>query len=141
MRRDEALLKVIEDVYEGGKDLIPNWQLLNHAKKSLENGGSEGLKKYYENCLNSGGKKVKETLERNGRKTLESEYQCFMEIYSSNGDTPSQLPERRAHHQAPARGELGLLWFESYSNDPTVVMSGTVQCPSCQRLINRLYRK
>jgi len=84
MERDEAMLKVIEEVYEGGKDLIRNWSLLEHARARLESGGVEGLRTYYKQCLDLSNPKerwVKHTLERHGRKTLESEYRRFLTIY------------------------------------------------------------
>ena len=84
MDRGEAMLKVVQDIYDGGKDLIPNWLLLEHAKDSLKSGGPDGLKLYYERCLNSPkGKGVKARLERHGRKTLESERPRFMAVYNS----------------------------------------------------------
>ena len=39
MNCGEAMLKVVEDIYEGGKDLIPNGQLLNGAAAALQRGG------------------------------------------------------------------------------------------------------
>jgi len=86
MNRAEAMLKVVQDVYDGGKDLIPGWQLLEHAKDRLKCGGPDGLKRYYELCLDLNdhrGRCVKATLERNGSTTLESEYSRFIEAYRS----------------------------------------------------------
>lgn len=80
MDRGAAMLKVILDVYEGGKDLIPVWKLKEHAQDALAKGGVEGLRRYYEACLRGSGNRVKATLDRNGRKTLESEYERFMAI-------------------------------------------------------------
>ena len=84
MERGEAMLKVVEEVYEGGKDLIRNWSLLEHARARLESGGVEGLRTYYKQCLdlsNPRGRWVKDTLEQHRRKTLESEYVRFLRIY------------------------------------------------------------
>ena len=84
MERGEAMLKVVEEVYEGGKDLIRNWSLLEHARAQLESGGAEGLRTYYKQCLDLSDPKkrwVKDALRRHGRKTLESEYVRFLTIY------------------------------------------------------------
>ncbi len=81
-----AMLKVVQDVVDGGKDLIHGWRLLDHAKDALKRGGPDGLKRYYERCLDLNdpkGKRVKATLERNGRKTLESEHARFLAAYNS----------------------------------------------------------
>lgn len=75
------MLSVVHDVWESGKDLIPGWRLKQHAEDAFARGGAEGLRRYYEACLRGGGTRVKLTLERNGRKTLESEYTRFMTIY------------------------------------------------------------
>jgi hypothetical protein len=69
-----AMLAVVLDVWGGGKDLIQGWRLKQHAEDALEKGGVEGLRRYYDACLRGGGTRVRLTLERNGRKTLESEY-------------------------------------------------------------------
>ena len=84
MERGAAMLRVVEEVYEGGKDLIRNWSLLDHARARLESGGAEGLRTYYKECLELGHPRerwAKETLERHHRKTLESEYPRFLTIY------------------------------------------------------------
>ena len=89
MERGEAMLKVVEDVYEGGKDLIRNWSLLEHARARLESGGVEGLRTYYKQCLdlsNPRGRWVKDTLEQHRRKTLESEYVRFLRIYRARSN-------------------------------------------------------
>ena len=85
MDREQAMLDVVREVYEGGKDLIRNWKLLEHATDALKRGGPEGLKRYYERCLDANTKArwARETLERNGRKTLESEHARFLTIYRS----------------------------------------------------------
>jgi len=48
MDRGTAMLAVVLDVYEGGKDLIPGWKLKEHAESALATGGVEGLRRYYE---------------------------------------------------------------------------------------------
>jgi len=77
-----ALMAVILDVYEGGKDVIPGWKLKVNAEKAAEK-GVEGVRRYYDNCLAGAGTRVKDTLERHGRKTLESEHGRFMAIYKA----------------------------------------------------------
>jgi hypothetical protein len=79
-----AMLAVVLDVWEGGKDLINGWRLKRHAEDALATGGVEGLRRYYETCLRGGGTRVRLMLERHGRKTLESEYARFMSIYRGN---------------------------------------------------------
>jgi hypothetical protein len=69
------------DVYEGGKDLIPGWNLKEHAENAFATDGVEGLRRYYEACLTGSGHRVKTTLERGRRKTLESEREHFMSMY------------------------------------------------------------
>ena len=44
MDRGTAMLAVVLDVYEGGKDLIPGWKLKEHAERALAAGGVEGLR-------------------------------------------------------------------------------------------------
>lgn len=85
MNRGAAMLKVIQDVFDAGKDVVPGWRLLDHAKDALKRRGPDGLKQYYERCIkldDPRGKRVKATLERHGRKTLESEFQRFMAAYN-----------------------------------------------------------
>ena len=53
--RGIAMLAVVLDVYEGGKDLIPGWKLKEGAENALVAGGAEGLRRYYEACLNGPG--------------------------------------------------------------------------------------
>src|SRR5213596_623291 len=48
---------------------------------AFSTGGVEGLRRYYEACLTGSGHRVKTTLERDRRKTLESEREHFMSIY------------------------------------------------------------
>jgi hypothetical protein len=76
-----SMLAVVLDVYEGGKDLIPGWDLKEHAEKALAKDGVEGLRRYYEACLTASGHRVKATLERDRRKTLESVREHFMSMY------------------------------------------------------------
>ncbi len=80
MDRGTAMLAVVLDVYEGGKDLIPGWKLKEHAERALTTGGVEGLRRYYEACLTSD-HRLKTTLEGDRRKTLESERERFMAMY------------------------------------------------------------
>src|SRR5262249_4920053 len=92
MGLDQAMLDVVREIYEGGKDLIRNWKLLEHATDALKKGGPEGLKRYYEHCLSDPkGQWVKETLGRNGRKTLKSEHARFLAIYRSGPGSNSDL--------------------------------------------------
>jgi hypothetical protein len=79
-----AMLAVVLDVWEGGKDLIPRWRLKQNAEDALATRGVEGLRRYYDACLRGGGTRVRLTLEQSGRKTLESEYARFMSIYRGN---------------------------------------------------------
>lgn len=48
MNRGDDMLKVVEDVFEDGKDLVRGRRLLEHARDSLKRGGPEELKRYYE---------------------------------------------------------------------------------------------
>jgi hypothetical protein len=79
--RGIAMLAVVLDVYEGGKDLIPGWKLKEGAENALVAGGVEGLRRYYEACLTGPGHGVRTTLERDRRRTLESEREHFMSMY------------------------------------------------------------
>jgi hypothetical protein len=81
MDRGAAMLAVVLDVYEGGKDLIPDWKLKEYAESALATGGAEGLRRFYEACLTSSDHRVKTTLEGDRRKTLESERHRFMAMY------------------------------------------------------------
>ena len=45
MDRGAAMLAVVLDVYEGGKDLIPAWKLKEHAENAFATGGVEGLRR------------------------------------------------------------------------------------------------
>src|SRR2546428_10243338 len=81
MDRGTAMLAVVLDVYEGGKDLIPGWKLKEHAERALATGGVEGLRRYYEACLFGSDHRVKTTLEGDRRKTLESERARLMAMY------------------------------------------------------------
>jgi hypothetical protein len=77
MDRGTAMLAVVLDVYESGKDLIPGWKLKEHAESALATGGVEGLRRYYEACLPGSDLRLKTTLEGDRRKTLESEHARF----------------------------------------------------------------
>jgi len=81
MDRGTAMLAVVLDVYEGGKDLIPGWTLRERAESALAAGGVEGLRRYYEACLTGSDHRVKTTLEGARRKTLESERARFLAMY------------------------------------------------------------
>jgi hypothetical protein len=81
MDRGTAMLAVVLDVYEGGKDLIQGWKLKEHAERALAAGGVEGLRRYYEACLSGSDHRVKTTLEGDRRKTLELERERFMAMY------------------------------------------------------------
>jgi len=61
--------------------LIPDWKLKEHAENAFATGGAEGLRRYYEACLTGPGDRVKTTLERDRRRTLESEREHFMSMY------------------------------------------------------------
>jgi hypothetical protein len=76
-----AMLAVVLDIYEGGKDLIPGWELKEQAERALETGGAEGLRRFYEKCLTDSRRQERTILERDRRKTLESEREHFMSIY------------------------------------------------------------
>jgi hypothetical protein len=75
------MLTVVLDVYEGGKDLIPGWALKEDAENALATHGVDGLRRYYEACVTGSDHRVKAILERDGRKTLESEREHFMSMY------------------------------------------------------------
>jgi len=81
MDRGSAMLAVVLEVYEGGKDLIPGWTLKEHAERALARGGVEGLRRFYEASWAGADERVKTTLERDRRKTLQSERDRFMSLY------------------------------------------------------------
>jgi hypothetical protein len=84
MNRGDAMLKVVQDVFEDGKNLVRGWRLLEHATESLKRGGPDELKRYYERCLHAPrGQRMQGILTRKGRKTLESEYPRFLAAYNS----------------------------------------------------------
>jgi hypothetical protein len=83
MEKVTAMLKVILDIYEGGRDLIPGWKLKLHAEQRAKD-GVESLWRYYEGLVRDPGVRgawVKKTLEAHGRRTLESEHNRFATIY------------------------------------------------------------
>jgi hypothetical protein len=83
------MLAIVREVYNGGKDLIPGWRLMDHATEALTQGGPEGLRRYYDRCLqldDPRGRRVKEKLEKNKRKTLESEHARFLAAYRSGAN-------------------------------------------------------
>jgi hypothetical protein len=78
------MLTIVEEVYNGGRDLIPNWKLLHNAKRAARQGGVEGLRRYYENLIRVPSTRatwVRERLHAHGRRTLESEYERFVAAY------------------------------------------------------------
>jgi hypothetical protein len=81
MDRGTAMMAVILEIYEGGKDLIPGWDLKEQAESALANGGIEGLRRYYDAYLARRDHQTRATLERDRRKTLESERERFMSLY------------------------------------------------------------
>ena len=81
MDRGAAMLAVVLDIYEGGKDLIPGWELKEQAESALATGGPEGLRRYYDTCLARWSPEIRMTLGRERRKTLESERDRFVSIY------------------------------------------------------------
>ena len=81
MDRGSAMMAVVMEVYEGGKDLIPGWELKEQAQTALAAGGIEGLRRYYDVCLARSSPQIKTTLEHERRKTLESEHNRFMSLY------------------------------------------------------------
>jgi hypothetical protein len=81
MDRGTAMLAVVIEIYEGGKDLIPGWELKDQAESALATGGIDGLRRYYDAALARGSDQIKATLERDRRKTLQSERDHFMSIY------------------------------------------------------------
>ena len=57
------------------------WTLKEQAETALASGGVEGLRRFYEASLTASGDRLKTTLERDRRKTLESERERFMSLY------------------------------------------------------------
>jgi hypothetical protein len=87
MSRKTRMLGVIREVYDGGRDLIPNWSLLRHAERAARQGGVEGLRRYVADLIrfpDDRAKWVRKTLEAQNRKTLESEYERFLAAYRSS---------------------------------------------------------
>jgi hypothetical protein len=101
MHKGQAMLKVVEEIYEGGRDVIEGkwwmfwrrkrkWVLFDHAQSALRDGGVEALWRYYDGLVrspNQRGRWVKLELERHSRKTVESEYDRFKAIYQTVGET------------------------------------------------------
>ena len=81
MDRATAMLAIVLEIYEGGKDLIPGWELKEQAESALAAGGPEGLRRYYDTCLARWSPEIRRTLGRERRKTLESERDRFLSIY------------------------------------------------------------
>lgn len=83
-RHAQQLLAIIKEITDGGKDLIPNWTLFSKMKALADRGDVEGMYTYYERCLrHPKGRATRRTLERRGRRTLESEWGRFRRIYQS----------------------------------------------------------
>jgi hypothetical protein len=78
----KALLSIVDEIYQGGKDLIGrDWTVLAKMTALAENGDVDGMVRYFKNCKKSTvGQRVRRTLERAGRKSLESEEVRFMAI-------------------------------------------------------------
>jgi hypothetical protein len=78
----KALLSIVDEVYQGGKDLIgPRWTVLAKMAVLAQNDDVDGMLRYFENCKKSAvGQRVRRRLERAGRKSLESEEVRFMAI-------------------------------------------------------------
>lgn len=98
MDRGAAMLAVVLDVYEGGKDLIPGWTLKEHAESALATSGVEGLRRYYEACLTGSGHRVKTTLERDRRKDF------GIGARALHVDLPGCCPVSRIENRRPERG-------------------------------------
>jgi hypothetical protein len=77
-----ALLSVVKEIYDGGKDIIgPRWTVLAKMTVLAQNADIPGMVRYFENSKRSEkGQGVRRRLERAGRKTLESEEARFMDI-------------------------------------------------------------
>lgn len=68
----------------GSHGLVRDWALLTHAQTALEQGGLEGLARFYRASVEQPGSRaiwIRATLEAHGRKTLASEYDRFMALY------------------------------------------------------------
>ena len=84
MNGTTRMLAVINEVYEGGRDVIPNWSLLRHAEHAARRGGAEELRRYVSNLIrypNDRATWVRGQLEARNRMTLESEYPRFLAAY------------------------------------------------------------
>lgn len=82
----QALLSIVEDVYSNGRDIIgPRWTLMDKMTAYAARNDIEGMRTYYERCLNSDrGMEVRDRLQAAGRKTLELEYGLFMNVYNGS---------------------------------------------------------
>ena len=81
-RKAEALLAIVQEVYDGGRDIIgPGWTVLDKMAILAAANDVDGMVKYFENCKRSyRGQRVRHRLERAGRKSLESEEARFMTL-------------------------------------------------------------
>lgn len=85
--REAEMMAVIEDIVKGSRGLVRDWTLLEDAETALQNGGLDGLVRFYRAYTEQPGSRatwIKATLQANGKSTLESEYKRFMAIYSGD---------------------------------------------------------
>lgn len=78
----KALLAIVQEVYDGGKQIIGSgWTVLDKMAALARTNDVAGMVRYFENCKRSvKGKRVRGKLERAGKKSLESEEARFMAI-------------------------------------------------------------
>jgi hypothetical protein len=80
-----VMMAVLEEIVAGSQGLVSDWALLTHAHAALAQGGVEGLARFYRASVEHPGSRaiwVRATLEAHGRKTLASEYERFMALYT-----------------------------------------------------------
>jgi hypothetical protein len=83
-QQEAAMMAVIAEIADGGQGLIRDWPLVANAEQALREGGSAGLVRYYQACLDQPASReawINATLQAHGKKTLASEYQRFLAIY------------------------------------------------------------
>ena len=81
-----AMMAVLEEIVAGSRGLVSDWALLTHAQAALERGGLEGLVRFYRAAIEQPSSRamwIKATLEAHNRKTLASEHDRFMALYSA----------------------------------------------------------
>ncbi len=78
----QALLAIVQEVYDGGKGIIDRrWTVLDKMAALAAQNDIAGMVRYFENCKRSErGQRVRRKLERAGKKSLESEEARFMAI-------------------------------------------------------------